>query len=542
MGEGEGRGGPRRRARHGTTFAWRVPRTRADRSGCLLKLTAYGANGRRTSSDRLDAPFSIKAVRLVSPVGGETLRSGDVYAIAWESGETAKPVAATSVQCTTDDGLTWTDVTFSAGDPAGFDWTVPDVAQTATGCRIRVSLLSEKGKVLSADASPGGFSIERPPVAVAIDPVAGVTESSADLTGRVVNEGGLPMTVWFEYGPSEPYPYSTFKQSYAAAGTVPVSAALTGLPGSTSYGVRLVAECAGETFPSAVRTFRTLATPVVLATELDGAGLLQVHGQDLWWVEVYSGTVKKVPARGGSVTVVASSGVGANNAGLAVDTANVYWSDWSTIRRKSLVSGQVTTLVNNRNNVTNLCLAPGSLYFRTDTAIEKIDLSSGATTTVLPFEDPLDYQWGPLTDGGALYFADRQSVARMWIGGGAVTTLAAGLQHLQCVALGTGFVYWGDQGGVRRTPTSGGASTTLTNQYAQSMALDGTHVFFTATNGYLLDIRSVPMDGGPVVTLAARQPDSYSICADDENVYWICGGSRYDLPLGTLRRVPKTAQ
>jgi hypothetical protein len=527
----------------GTTAAWGVPHSLRKRPNCVLAVVSYDAAGRRMSVARSDESFAVKTVAITSPAEGDTLTAGTYRGVTWECGPTAKPVAIILVSCTTDGGTTWTEVAEMPGDAEGCGWSVPDVAQTSSLCRLRVELLSAKGAVLGTDVTEGEFTISRPPFQVVADAASGVGESRALLNGHVVNVEGVPMSVWFEYGPSEPFAYSTPRESYAAAGTIAVSAPVSGLPECTSFGFRLRAESAEGTFDSSSAAFRTLATPQVHAADLDAGGALQLADSWLYWIDVYGHDLRRAPAGGGTVTVLASVPFVGNSGSLVLDAENLYCCDYRSIWKVSRANWQLTTFASGRQGISAICLASGALCVRTDVGIEKLALDDGASTTLLRFASSLDYQIGYVADANSLYVADFTSVARVPLAGGAVTKLAVGYSYVNSLVLDAGQLYFSDDGGIHRMSTSGGVVTTITSESTDSLAVAGGTVYFTAGDASgLRSIRSVPVAGGAVSTLAVGQRQAYELVPAPDRLYWVCGGNHYDPPLGAILSVPLTCE
>ncbi len=88
-----------------------------------------------------------------------------------------------------------------------------------------------------------------------------ITDTTATLNGTFTNPAGYTTTVWFEYGPSQPYGFTTAQQTYGAAGSIPVFANITGLSSMTQYHFRLVAQNSMGTFYGDDKTFTTNIMP-----------------------------------------------------------------------------------------------------------------------------------------------------------------------------------------------------------------------------------------------------------------------------------------
>lgn len=101
--------------------------------------------------------------------------------------------------------------------------------------------------------------------AVTTGAVADLTAQSATLLGKV-NASGARTTYWFEYGPTTRYGAQTPAGiAEASAGTINVTAALSGLAPFTTYHYRLVASNRNGTTRGADRTFKTKRQPLGLS-------------------------------------------------------------------------------------------------------------------------------------------------------------------------------------------------------------------------------------------------------------------------------------
>ncbi len=404
---------------------------------------------------------------------------------------------------------------------------------------------------------PGGESVESaevsatPMAAGATAPVTGeataITESSVQLAGSFTNPAGFVTSAWFEYGATPALGATTAASNYAAPGPIPVTATLTGLPGGTTFHYRLATQNSDGVFSGAVKTFRTLFTPQVLASGLNAPVWLHLRAGEAWWVEVYGRAVKKVPTTGGPVTVIATSPMGGNQASLTFDALSVYWADYRTIWKSSLMGGPVTTLVSDRNDMRVLRHHASELYWREHRAIVKMSIAGGAVDTLVTGSDQIQFQGDLLVDATGMYWSSYYGGTIHWrgLGGGPEVVLALGLTEPHFLIHEGGQLYWADQTGVRRMPDTGGAITTIvaTGYYVRLRGLDkdATHIYWADDAG---SIRRSDLFGATIETLAVGQVGSYSSAAtdlhvDDLGVYWIMPGSYYNPPLGEIRRLPK---
>lgn len=130
--------------------------------------------------------------------------------------------------------------------------------------------------------------------------------------------------------------------------------------------------------------------------------------------------------------------------------------------------------------------------------------------------------------------------------GGEVTTLVGDATTPRSLEVDGTYVYWsesgaccGANGSIKRVAKTGGTPTTLASNLNQPLEihLDGETLFFLEAAGSRA-IKSVPIDGGDVTTLASDSLSTPStLTTDDTYVYW--GNGEYG-PNSGLKRVPKT--
>ncbi len=372
-----------------------------------------------------------------------------------------------------------------------------------------------------------------------LDPAV-VTASTATLRGSFVNPAGYTTTVWFEYGTTTAYGYSTPTQAYAAAGAIQASVDISGLLEKTVYHYRLATQNAAGTFYGDDKTFKTFVTPDILASGLNAPGDLLMYSGDLYWVEIYSGAVKKVSTSGGAVNTVATSAMGGNAAQLALDGANVYWSDDQTIWKQPISGGTVTPLVSGRQMIRYLEPQSSDLFFRDDKGIEKADIISGMVTTVAPSNTALDFQGGLAVDSTNVYWVDiwAGTISKAAHDGLSFVTLAVNLMQPNNLLLDSGYLFWSDQGGIKRMSINGGSITTIATVNPSAFTKDDAYIY--CTDYYGGTVYKVEIASGAVTTLVVGQNLPGSIVVDSTSVYWINNGNSYYPPLGEIRKAPKS--
>jgi hypothetical protein len=149
----------------GNSYCWHVPRTGANKKGCLVKVIGYDGSGKKVGNDISNSPFTIEVVRLTSPNGGPpALKSGDTTSIMWTIYDTAKPITRVQLSYTRDGGTTWTPINpppagpFPPGDYS-HPWWVPSVGSTRKNCKVKVVLKDIGGVVRGSDVSDTTFTI-----------------------------------------------------------------------------------------------------------------------------------------------------------------------------------------------------------------------------------------------------------------------------------------------------------------------------------------------------------------------------------------------
>jgi choice-of-anchor C domain-containing protein len=101
------------------------------------------------------------------------------------------------------------------------------------------------------------------PMIVTTNSATGVTRNAATLEGSVVPNGAA--TVYFEYGTSTSFGFSTAPQQVSGSGHVPITSALSNLLSGTRYHFRLVATNGVDTVQGASRFLDTLpGAPLVI--------------------------------------------------------------------------------------------------------------------------------------------------------------------------------------------------------------------------------------------------------------------------------------
>jgi hypothetical protein len=134
-----------------------VPVVTANKKKCRVKVIGYDSIGTPIGEDISDKPFTIEVLRVTSPNGRETLKSGNTSTIQWTTNITIRPVAKTVLKYTVD-GSTWNAIKTLTGNPGSFNWKVP--AASSTKCKVKVILKDASGANIGTDISNKFFTIQ----------------------------------------------------------------------------------------------------------------------------------------------------------------------------------------------------------------------------------------------------------------------------------------------------------------------------------------------------------------------------------------------
>jgi chitodextrinase len=133
-------------------------------------VTAYDTSGNEsdlskevgsiTSEDPPPEP-PLEVVSVISPNGGETLRSGGTQTIVWQTNGAAELVDRVQLLFTKNDRRAWKKITLLSGNPGSYHWKLPITRRrTMSRCRVMVILKDAIGNIVGSDASDDNFAIQ----------------------------------------------------------------------------------------------------------------------------------------------------------------------------------------------------------------------------------------------------------------------------------------------------------------------------------------------------------------------------------------------
>ena len=283
---------------------------------------------------------------------------------------------------------------------------------------------------------------------------------------------------------------------------------------------------------------------------------LAVRGGYVVWQDNQEGSnggfghVAKVPVAGGKSTVLAGgSGPGKSvyPAGLALDDASVYWTDWhsETLMRTPLGGGASETLWSDPKctPIGPVVLDGQQLYWFAD-CLDVTLLSmppSGGVPTAVGAGSGADWNPGGNSDtsrprslaiaAGQAYWTNASGnvMSLPLSGGGAATRYATttGVAGPSNIAVsGDGLFYTVDdyklqaRGHLDSGKLDGTGHTTIASgqniEVVTALAVDADRVYWAVDNA----IRSAPQTGGTITTIIDGLNNPRTVAVDDECVYW----------------------
>lgn len=206
-----------------------------------------------------------------------------------------------------------------------------------------------------------------------------------------------------------------------------------------------------------------------------------------------------------------------------------------------------TTLVTGQD-VSDMAVDATHVYWTNDApstggnnTVMKVSVDGGALTTLASGQI---HPRNVVLDATHVYWTNNVpsdgagTVMKVPLGGGASTTLAAGQESLFGLAVNATSVFWSYRGfpnSVRQMPLGGGAfvSSDMDQDGPQNMAADATGVYVVADGGMVI---WVPLGGGVPTKLAptdySKSSRTHSIALDATHVYWTNDDTVMKLPLG----------
>ncbi|MBP1698928.1 MAG: hypothetical protein H6Q41_4116, partial [Deltaproteobacteria bacterium] len=140
------------------TFDWTIPAPNGNKKSCLVKVILYDSSGGQVGADTSDDAFTIEVVELTYPNGGQTLTPGATEVITWVTNSTIRSVSKVKLSYTKD-GETWISIETLDTNPETYDWIVPLGSKERKKCKVKITLLDDRGNAIGSDVSDSTFTI-----------------------------------------------------------------------------------------------------------------------------------------------------------------------------------------------------------------------------------------------------------------------------------------------------------------------------------------------------------------------------------------------
>ena len=379
--------------------------------------------------------------------------------------------------------------------------------------------------LLAASGCGGGGSGSRPSSPPAITHLtysptnAAQSSSPASVTGSLdfTDAGGdvtkLNLTVLDAAGTqvssaSAPIQGVSGQTSGTITGQLSIPAANPGL-----YTVRVTISDQGGAVSNALTgTFRIAAAAnqaKVVAPTAVAARLLQADGGFLYWSEIGTNVIKRVPVGGGTVEGLAPKIVSPSAAVMV--GSDVVWLD---ARQENGVACGVVHVVSRSSPAGSTAILGEAgncaSYTATDLVVD------GGTVF-----------WVSSTQSPDIYSINATPVA-----GGPTTTIATSITPIVALAGQGGVLYWMENrfaagtAAIRSVPMTGGAVTTIASSFgssANTFAVDAGAVYYTTPTGTTFSetLLAQPLAGGAAVTLASAIPTPVKLASDGTTLVWV---------------------
>jgi hypothetical protein len=308
----------------------------------------------------------------------------------------------------------------------------------------------------------------------------------------------------------------------------------------------------GQSTPSAIAVD---ATNVYFTTDPLGASALF----PIWETSPCSVGLSRVPIASGAPAIIVSNLLSCGT--FAVDSSGIYWTADLGLCPTDM-DADVDAIQREEG---------GALGFKEQTADATIEepiplcapnpedgglACGGPTLASAGFSSLGNDAAVPLLDAAGLFPLCTGNVMRLPPGSEApslLTEVGAGWFWLSSpITTDSQNVYWATDNVIMKVSKSGGPPIVLASGLCNppDIAVDSSNVYWTEqcnltcadddSNCAVGTVMSVPIDGGPMTTIASGQAGPLWIAVDETSVYWTTTGCAYGSPDGTVMKAPRT--
>lgn len=290
----------------------------------------------------------------------------------------------------------------------------------------------------------------------------------------------------------------------------------------------VLANCSApiETSPPAV-----LNTPSIVATGQTKTWGVAVDDANIYWTDcgtnptAQDGRVMRMSKSTGQMIALASNQSCPTS--IALDATNVYWlggaTSARTISRVAKDGGALSVLVRDVD-IRALAVDGVALYWTScdvsgySSAIMQMPLPNGGTGKVQKISATTSCANELAIDADNIYWIDSVGVMKIAKSGGASTQLASAQFHPRNLALDTMNAYWlADTYVVRVAKTGGSPSVLAVNQDPGVLAVDATNIYWSLNSGSLVRMDKA---SGAQFAIATNQGFVSGLAIDETNLYW----------------------
>jgi hypothetical protein len=225
-----------------------------------------------------------------------------------------------------------------------------------------------------------------------------------------------------------------------------------------------------------------------------GAGPIAVHNSQVYWGD--STGILTMPVSGGTATTLAALTDGPPRS-IAVNDTDVYCTEGNAIIEVSVAGGPLVTVAVG-NETVGVGVDTSNVYWTQEecpgcllSQLMSEPLAGGSSSTLARNVTATDY-YAFAMDAAAVYLPLDQSVLKVPLGGGPVSTLVSSENYPMAIAVDTSSVYWVEldatsnaqatSNAIGRVSIMGGSATTLASGisgHVYDLAVDSTGIYWT---------------------------------------------------------------
>jgi hypothetical protein len=242
----------------------------------------------------------------------------------------------------------------------------------------------------------------------------------------------------------------------------------------------------------------------------------------------FNGKIADIPWGGGPVTTIVSAVMADYLSPIAADDVNVYFGDYTGIKKVPIGGGVVDTLATGplSGMAYDIATDGSYVYWLTDTpfpVVKRVPVDGGPTETIAPPRNPSGNAGARLVlAGDYLYWYEHgwsstDAIMRVPIIGGPAETVKSGLAQVVDMAVDGTDIFYQEANAFNKISVNGGAVTNIgTADDGSRIALDDMYVYW----GNYFWLQRASKSGSPATTLEV-QPAVYALTADSQGIYWL---------------------